>query len=102
MGIVIHIQPWRSSFDAAQQQMADGVEADSTQLQSVFDGTSYFRNSEGLDQAQHLHILAASVLVEPGFEQTPQLRKGLWQLPGCKRRCLIQRPRLLFEKGEVV
>jgi divalent metal cation (Fe/Co/Zn/Cd) transporter len=55
--IVLHVQPRRSSFDAAQQQMADGIEADRAQLQGIFDGVSYFRKGEGLHQAEHLHIL---------------------------------------------
>jgi hypothetical protein len=62
---VLHVQPGRSSFDPAQQQMLDRVEADGAQLQGVFDGASYFFDGEGLQQAQHLHILPAAVLVEP-------------------------------------
>jgi hypothetical protein len=45
--------------------MLDRVEADGAQLQGVFDGASYFFDGEGLQQAQHLHILPAAVLVEP-------------------------------------
>ena len=85
MRIVIQIQPWRSSFDAAQQQMANGVEADRAHQQGILDGVSYFLKSEGFHQAQHLHILppqrrrpiagapvlATAVLLESGFEQTP-------------------------------
>jgi hypothetical protein len=42
------------------------------------------------------------VLAEPGFEQTPQLRKALRQLPAGQRSGLIQRPRLLFQQGQIV
>ena len=72
--------------------MADCVEADRAQQQGIFDGVSYFRKSEGLHQAEHLHILAAAVLAEPAFEQTPQLSKALWQLPAGQWRGLVQRP----------
>ena len=100
--IVLHIQPRRSSFDAAQQQMTHRVEADRAQQQGFFDGVSYFRKGEGLHQTKHLHILAAAVLLEPGFEQTPQLREALRQLPAGQRRGLIQRPGLLFQQSQIV
>jgi hypothetical protein len=51
--------------------MANRVEADRAHQQRVFDGESYFADGEGLHQAKHLHILAAAVLLESGFEQTP-------------------------------
>jgi hypothetical protein len=81
VGIVLHVQPRRSAFDAAQQQMADRIEADRAQQRRLFDGVSDFRESEGLQQAEHLHILTAAVLVESGFEQAPQMREALRQLP---------------------
>ena len=73
-----HIQPRRPALDAAQHEMPDGIEADRAQAQGIFDGMSYFFQSEGLQQPQHLDVLAGSVLVEPRFEQTAQMSKALW------------------------
>jgi hypothetical protein len=41
VGIVFHVQPRRPSFDAAQQQMADGIEADRAQPECLFHGIRY-------------------------------------------------------------
>jgi hypothetical protein len=49
-----------------------------------------------------LHVLAAAVLLERGFEQTPQMREALRQLPDGQRSRLIQYPSLLFEQGQIV
>src|SRR5450631_3090634 len=78
------------------------VEADRAQLQSVFDSLSHFVDGEGLHQTKHLHILPASMLLEPGFKQTPQLCEALRQLPAGQRRSLVQCPRLLFQQSQVV
>jgi hypothetical protein len=102
MRIVVHIQSRRPAFDAAQQQMTNGVEADRAHQQRIFDRRELLLQGEGLHQAKHLHILAAAVLLEPGFEQTPQLRKALRQLPAGERRRLVQRSSLLFEQRQVV
>jgi hypothetical protein len=40
--IVLHVEPWRPSLDAAQQQMLDRVEADGAEFKRVFDGLREF------------------------------------------------------------
>ena len=42
------------------------------------------------------------MFLESCFEQTPQLREALRQLPAGKRSRLVQCSRLLFEQGQVV
>ena len=71
-------------------------------LQGIFDGVRYFREIEGLHQPQHLHILAAAMLLEPGFEQTPQFGEAVRQLPTGEWSGLVQSPRLLFEQRQIV
>ena len=57
---------------------------------------------EGLHQPQHLHVLAAAVFLQTGFQQSPQRGEALRQLPAGKRCGLIQRPRLLFDQRQVM
>jgi len=97
MWVVLHVQSRRSSLNAAEQKMLHCVEADRAQKQCVFDGAGYFLDREGLQQAKHLNILAASMLVEPGFEQAAQCREALRQLPTNQRRGLIESACLLFK-----
>jgi hypothetical protein len=88
--------------DAAQHEMTHCIEADRAELQGVFDSMAYFREIEGLHQLQHLNILAAAMLLEPGFEQTPQFGEAVRQLPTGERSRLVQSPRLLFEQRQIV
>jgi hypothetical protein len=63
------VKPRRPALDATEQKMAHGIEADGAQAQGIFDGVYYFSQSEGLQQSQHLDILAAGVFAETRFEQ---------------------------------
>ena len=71
-------------------------------MQSVVDGASDFLEREGLQQSKYLHVLAGAVFLQPRFEQAPQLRKTLRQLPVHERRRLVQRACLLFEQRQRV
>ena len=71
-----HIQPRRSAFDAAQHEMAHGIEADGVPSQRIFDGMSYFIERKGLQQAQHLDVLARPVFLEPRLQQPAQLSEA--------------------------
>ena len=116
MRIGVHVQPWRPPFHAAQEQIPHRIEADRASLQCVIDGMGHFLDGKGLHESKpgpqqaifacwggkHLHILARSVFLQPCFEQAPQWRETLRQLPANERRCLIQRSSLLFEQGEIV
>src|ERR1017187_9711075 len=82
--------------------MTHCIEADRAELQGVFDSMAYFREIEGLQQTQHLNILAAAMLLEPGFEQTPQFGEAVRQLPTGEWSRLVQSPRLLFEQRQIV
>jgi hypothetical protein len=70
----VEIQARRPAFDAAEQEMPHRIEADGVHPQSVIDGISHFFQSEGLQQAEDLDVLAASVLVQAQFQQPPQMR----------------------------
>jgi len=72
-----HIQSRRPALDAAQHEMPHGIEADRAQAQGIFDGMSYFFQSKGLKQSQHLDVLARSVLVESRHKQTAQMGEAL-------------------------
>src|SRR5271155_1300370 len=47
--------------------MPDRVEADRSQMQGVFDGTSHLYRREGLQQTEHLYILAPPVASSAGL-----------------------------------
>lgn len=82
--------------------MPNGIEADRVQFQSLLDGGRDFREWEGLQQAQHLDILARRVFLQPCFEQPAQVGETVGQLPTGKWSRLIESPALLFEQRQIV
>ena len=68
---VLKVKPRWPMLDAAEHDVAYGIEADRVHPKRVFDGAGYFFKSEGLQQAQHLDILAAPVLLQTHFQQPP-------------------------------
>src|ERR1035437_1612505 len=94
---VLHIQPRWPLLDAAQQEVPHRVEADRAQPQSVCDGVADYFECEGLQQSQHLDVLAAARLAESCFQQAAQREEAVRQLPAYQRSSLVKRPCLLFE-----
>jgi hypothetical protein len=66
---VLKVQSWRPAFDAAEHDVEHGIEADRVHPERVFNGAGYFFESECLQQAQHLDILAAPVLLQAQFQK---------------------------------
>jgi len=75
-----HIQPRRSSLDAAEYQVPHGIEADRVQRERLIDGGRDLCEWEGLQQPQHLDVLAGSVLAQSRLQQPAQMSKALGQL----------------------
>lgn len=100
--ILTQIQPRRPLFEAAQQQVLDGVERDRSQLEGLPCGGSDLFAGEVFEQAQNLHVLAFARLAQPRLEQAPQTHQLFGQLPAFERRRLIERVRLALQQGQVV
>ena len=74
---VLKVKPRRSPFNTAEHDVSHGIEADGVHPERIFNGGGYFFESEGLQQAQHLDILPASVLLEAHLQQPPQMQEAI-------------------------
>ena len=74
---VLKVKPRRSTFNTAEHDVSHGIEADGVHPERIFYGSGHFFESEGLQQAQHLDILPASVLLEAHFQQPPQMQEAI-------------------------
>ena len=82
MRIAIQIQPRWAPFNRTQQQMLNGVEGESAEMQGLPRGMRDFYQRKCFEQPQHLHELSFATLRKTGFQQSAQLRELFRQLPG--------------------
>jgi hypothetical protein len=68
----------RASFDAAQHQVLDGIEADCSTPDGVADRGSHLIGAERLHEPQNLYELTLTLLAHPGFQETSQRHELLW------------------------
>ena len=102
MRILRQVEAGRPVFEAAQDQMLDGVEPDRAQAQGVLDSAADVGEPNVLEKSQHRHVLARPRLAQPSFQQPPQPAKRLGQRPPGQRCRLIERPDLALQQGQVV
>ena len=74
----------------AQHEVFDSVEADRSQLQRLLYRGMHVGEFEGLEKAQHLHVLAAAHLLHPRFHEAAQGLELNWQAPVRQGGGLIQ------------
>jgi hypothetical protein len=86
-GPVGRIETRWAMLDAAEHEIAHSIEADSVQLQRVFEGGGDFCQREGLQQAQDLDLLAGGLLAQACLQQAP-IDEALRQLPARQGRGL--------------
>lgn len=61
------VQPGLTPLDAAENQVANRIEADGVQIERMHGGGD-FGQREGLEQPQHLDVLSGGALEEPRFQ----------------------------------
>jgi hypothetical protein len=98
----LKVQPRRPSFDAAQHQMFDGIEADHAAGDRFSNSSQHIVETKHLQQAHDLDELALARLAQTGLEQTAQGRELVRQNPSGQRRGLVQRADLPFQQRRVV
>ena len=86
----------------AENEVLDGVEAHCPQLQGLLHGGMEILDAEGLEQPQHLHILASPHLQHPRLHQPAQGRELGRQVPCRQGRCLVQGVDLPLDQRKVV
>ena len=102
MGIEIQVEAVRSAFNAAQQQVLHGVEADGAQAQGVLHGVVDLLVREILHESEHPYEFPLATLAHPGFQLPAQRRILLGQFPSRQGRGLVQGPGLPFQQRQVV
>jgi len=98
----IEIQLWRSFLDVAEDEVLHGIEADRPQLQRFLHGDMQVINIEGLEQAQHLDILAAAGLDHSRFHQATQGRERGRQIPFNQGGRLIEGVDFTLDQRKIV
>ena len=102
MGIEIQVEAVRSAFNAAQQQVLHGVEADGAQAQGVLHGVVDLLVREILHESEHPYEFPLATLAHPSFQLPAQRRILLGQFPSRQGRGLVQGPGLPFQQRQVV
>ncbi len=96
------VEPRRSPLDPGEYQVPDRAEAHSAHLQGGLHRHMQDGEIEGLQQPQHLHVLAPARLEQSRIHQSPQGLELVPRLPVCQRRRLIEGADLLLQKRQVV
>ena len=97
MRVELQVETGRSAFNAAQQQMLYGVEADGAQPQGISHGVVDLLVGEVLHETQHPHELTLATLAHPVLQQTAQRPVLFGQVPPRQRRGLVQSARLTLQ-----
>lgn len=82
--------------------MLDGVEANRSELDRLFDGCMQIGKFEAFQQSQNLHVFPPPMPGHAAFHQPAQRCELVRQVPALEWRCLIQRIDLLLDQRQVM
>src|SRR5690606_38098850 len=96
------VEPGWPAFSPAQDEMRDGIDAYSAQLQRLLYGRMQIGQSEAFQKTQHSHIGAPTQLAHPRVHQPTQCGERRGEFPALERGRLVERIDLVLEQRQVM